>query len=87
MPKDEAIPFRNSNKNPRKSSFELQKDLAYSRVHVSSATMRHRLIKTGRKAKNLTKKQLLTQKMMKKRLAQAKNTSLGLHKPGKSFIF
>ena len=68
-PKDEAILLRNSKKNPRKSSFELQKDLAYSGVHVSSATVRHQLIESGRKAKNPTKKQLLNQKMMKKRLA------------------
>jgi len=59
----------NSNKNSRKSSFELQKDLAYFGAHVSSATVRHRLIEAGQKAKNPTKKELLTQKMMKKRLA------------------
>jgi len=39
---------------------------------VSSATVRHQLIETGRKAKNATKKQLLNQKLMKKRLAYAK---------------
>jgi len=65
-PKDEPILPRNKKKKPRKSSFELQKDLAYSGVHVSSATVRHRLIEAGRKAKYPTKKQLLTQKRMKK---------------------
>ena len=47
MPKDEAIVLRNSKKYPRKSSFELQKGLVYSGVHVSSATVRHWLIETG----------------------------------------
>jgi len=54
-PKDEGILLRNSKMNPRKSSFELQKDLAYSGVHVSSAIVRHRLIEASRKAKNPTK--------------------------------
>jgi len=56
-------------KRIHESSFELQKGLAYSGVHVSSATVRHQLIETGRKAKHPAKKQLLNQKMMKERLA------------------
>ena len=39
-PKDEAFLLINNKKNPGKSSFELQKNLAYFGVHVSSATLR-----------------------------------------------
>ena len=35
-PYDDVVLLRNSKKNPRKTSFDLQKDLAHAGVHVSS---------------------------------------------------
>ena len=54
-----------SEKNPRKNSFEMQKDFAYSGMHVSSATMSTGWQKVVEQQK-INKKQLLTKKIMKK---------------------
>jgi len=65
-PKDDAQLIRNSNKNPRKKSFDLQKDLAHAGVLVSSSTVRRRILKAGRKAKKPLRKHLLTVEMKEK---------------------
>ena len=59
-PKDDTI-LRNSQKNPRKTSFDLQKDLVLAGVRISSGTVRHTLLEAGRKAEKLLKKHLSKQ--------------------------
>lgn len=71
-PRDDAVIIRNSKLDPRKSSFELQKDLQHAGVEVSAITVRRRLLEVGRKARKPLKKQLLTKKMRQKRLAWAR---------------
>ena len=62
IPKDDTILLRNSKKDPRKTSFDLQKDLVLAGVHISSSTVRRRLLEASRKAKKPLKKHLLTKK-------------------------
>ena len=71
-PKDDLIFLRNSKKDPRKTNFDLQMDLASAGVCISSSTVRRRLLEAGKKAKKPLKKHLLTKKMKKKRLHWAK---------------
>jgi len=71
-PKGDAYLIRNSKINPRKTRSDLQKDLEYSRVKISASFVR-RLVLAGRKARRLQRKQLLTEKMRKKRFSWAKN--------------
>jgi len=85
--KDEAILLRNSKKSPRKSSCGLQNDLAYSGLHLSSATVRHRQIEAGGKAKNTTKNQLLIRKWWKTDWRKQKSATLSLYKTAKNFYF
>lgn len=71
-PRDEAFLIRESKLNPRKTSQELQKDLAHVGVIVHDSTIRKRLIEGGRKTIRPQKKQLLNAGMMKKRYEWAK---------------
>ena len=71
-PRDDFYLIRQSKLAPRKTSDDLQKDLAGAGVNVSSSTVRRRLLKVGRTAHRPLKKQLLTQKMKAKRLLWAK---------------
>ena len=71
-PKDDLILVRNSKKDSRKTSFDLQKDLESAGVRISSSTVRRRLLEADRKAKKPLKKNLLTKRMKKKRLHWAK---------------
>ena len=59
--------LRKSKLNPRKTSEELKRDMDDSGVHVSSSTVRRRLLEKGRKARRPKKKQLLTAAMKQKR--------------------
>ena len=70
--RDDFTLLRNSKVNPRKTSEELKRDLDESGVHVSSSTVRRRLLEKGRKARKPKKKQLLTAAMKKKRFNWAK---------------
>ena len=49
--RDDLTFLRNSKINPRKTREELKRDLDESRVHVSSSTVRRRLLEKGRKAR------------------------------------
>ena len=69
---DDKMILRNSTKDPKKTSQELAIHLVGAGVHVSSSTIRRRLLKTGRKARRPVKKQLLTKVMKKKRLIWAR---------------
>ena len=71
-PRTDAYLLRESKLNPRKTSFQLQQDLASAGVIVDSSTVRRRLLAVGRKARRPIKKQLLTTKMKKKRFIWAK---------------
>ena len=64
--------LRKSKLNPRKTSEELKRDMDDSGVHVSSSTVRRRLLEKGRKARRPKKKQLLTAAMKQKRFNWAK---------------
>ena len=61
--------IRNSVKNPKKTSKDLQRDLALAGVNVASSTVRRRILEVGRTARRLLRKQLLTKAMKKKRLS------------------
>ena len=63
---DDKMITRNSIKNPWKISKELQGDLATSEVFVDPLIICRRFLASGRIAKKVTKKQLLTTKMKKK---------------------
>ena len=65
--RDDLILLRNSKINPRKTSEELKRDLDKRGVHVSSSTVRLRLLEKRRKARKPKRKQLLTAAMKKKR--------------------
>jgi len=72
--------LRNSVKDPRKGSVDLNRDLSAAVVNVHSSTIR-RLIERGRIARRPKKKQLLTT-VTKKRLQWAKNKKNGINKNG-----
>ena len=61
-----------SEKDPRKTSHDLRRDLERAGVSVSARTVRRRLVEAGRIARRPIKKQLLTDVMKAKRLAWAK---------------
>ena len=67
---DAAI-IRLSKKDPRKTSDDLQKDIAAAGFAISSSTVRRRLLEKGRKARRPLKKQLLTEDMKRTRLRWA----------------
>ena len=58
-PKDDLILLRNSKKDPRKTSFDLQ-NLASAGVRISSSAVRRRLLEAGRRANKPLKKHLLS---------------------------
>ena len=64
--------IRNSIKSPWKTSKESQSDLATSGVLIDPSIICKRLLASGRIARNPTKKQLLTNKIEKKRLQWGK---------------
>ena len=69
---DDRTILRNSLKDPRKISKDLQRDLAMAGVDIDSSTVRKRLLQAGRIARSPRKKQLLTDVMKKKRLVGTK---------------
>ena len=73
----DAYLLRESKFNPRKTSFQLQQDLASAVVMVDSSTVCRRLLAVGRKPRRPIKKQLLTTKMKKKHFIWAKNIMTG----------
>ena len=70
---DVKLMIRNSVKNPKKTTKDLQRDLALAGVNVASSTVRRRLLEMSRTARRLLRKQLLTKAMKKKRLSWAPN--------------
>ena len=70
--RDDISILRNSKLHPRKTSEDLKRDLDATVVHVSSSTVRRRLLKEGKRARKPKKKQLLTATMKKKRCDWAK---------------
>ena len=86
-PKTDAYLLRESKFNPRKSSFQLQQDLASAGEMVDSSTVRRRLIAVGRKARRPIKKQLLTTKMKKKRFIWAKKYKDWTYKQWRQVLF
>lgn len=70
--RDEAFLMRQSKIDPKKTSADLQQDLAEHGVNIHDSTIRKRLIEMGRKAIRPQKKQLLTKSMMKKRIVWAR---------------
>ena len=66
--RDDKMILQNTFKDLRKTSKDLQRDLATAGVNVDSSTIRKRLLEAGRKAKSPCKKQLPTVAMKKKRL-------------------
>ena len=65
--------LQNSFKVVRKTSNDLQRDLATAGVNMDSSTVRKRLLEAGRKVRSLCKKHFLTVAMKKKRLKWGKN--------------
>ena len=58
--RDDKMILQNSFKDPRKTSKDLQRNLATAGVNVDSSTVRKRLLEAGKKARSSCKKQLLT---------------------------
>ena len=69
---DDRMILRNSLKDPKKTSKDLQRDLAMAGVDIDSSSVRKRLVQAGRIARRPRKKQLLTDVMEKKCLVWAK---------------
>lgn len=70
--RDDIMILRNSVKDPRKTSRDLQRDLIAAGVQVDSSTVRRRLLEADRPARKPQKKPLLTRVMKQKRLNWAK---------------
>ena len=64
--------LRKSVKYPTLTNDDLHKTLKAAGAHVCSSTVRRRLLEVGRRARKPIKKQLLTDKIKKKRLAWAR---------------
>ena len=60
-------------RNLKKTSKDLQRDLALAGVNVASSTVQQRLLEVGRTARRPLHKQSLTKAMKKKRLSWASN--------------
>ena len=60
-------------RNLKKTSKDLQRDLALAGVNVASSTVQQRLLEVGRTARRPLHKQSLTKAMKKKRLSWARN--------------
>ena len=65
--------IRHNVKNPKKTSKDLQRDLALAGVNVASSTVRQRLLEVGRTPRRPLSKQSLTKTMKKKRLSWTRN--------------
>ena len=63
---DVKVMIRNSVKNLKKTSKDLQRVLALAGVNVASSTVQQRLLEVGRTARRPLRKQLLTKAMKKK---------------------
>ena len=68
----DAFVMRQSKLDPRKTSFNLQRDLAFIGTEISASAVRKRPIMGGKKVIRPVKKQLLNDKMKKKRYEWAK---------------
>ena len=75
--RDHKMILQNSFKDLRKTSKDLQRDLATTGVYVDSLTLRKRLLEVGRKARSPCKKQFLTVAMKKKCLKWGKKYKKG----------
>ena len=64
-PQDVKIIIRNSVKNRKITSKNLQRDPALASVNVASSTVQRRLLKVGRTARRPLRKQLFTKAMKK----------------------
>ena len=73
---DDKMILQNTFRDLRKTSEDLQRDLATARVNVDSSTVRKRLFEAGRKARSPCKKQLLTVAIKKKRLKWGKKYNI-----------
>ena len=69
---DDKVIIRNSVKDPKKNSKDLQRDTASAGVSISSSTIRWRLLAVGRTARKPVRQQLLTAAMKTKRLQWAR---------------
>ena len=65
-PYDDKVVKRNSVKDLKKNSKDLQRDIASARVNICSSTTRRRLLEIGRTARKPVCKQLLTAAMKAK---------------------
>ncbi|XP_069951387.1 transposable element Tc1 transposase [Cherax quadricarinatus] len=70
-PHDDKVIIRCSVNDPKKTSKDLQRDLASAGIIVDSSTIRRRLLEAGRIARKPGKKKLLTFAMKEKRLQWA----------------
>ena len=86
-PRTDAYLHRESKLNRRKTSFQLQQDLASAEVMVDFSTVRRRLLAVGRKARRPIKKQLLITKMKKKRFILAKKYKDGTREQWRQVLF
>lgn len=69
--RDDRFLMKQSVINPKKTSDQLQQDMAKIGTIVCSSTVRRRLLAAGRPARKPSKRQLLTEAMKKKRLLRA----------------
>ena len=72
-PYDDKVIIRNSVKDPKKNSEDLQRDMVSDGVNICSSTIRRRLLEIGRTTRKPVCKQLLTAAMEAKRLRWARN--------------
>ena len=79
--------MRQSKLDLRKTSFDLRRDLAFTGTEISTRAVRKRLIMVGRKAIRPVKKQLLTDKMKKKRHEWAKKHKSWTEEHRKNVVF
>lgn len=70
--RDDRLLIKMSKLNPKKTSDELQRDIAAHDIKLSTRSVRRRLCKAGRKARRPLQKSLLTTVMKKRRLVWAK---------------
>lgn len=85
--RDDRFLVRQSKRDPRKTSSDLQRDLSHAGVVLDSSTVRRRLLEVGRKARRPIKKQLLTVAMKKKRLLWAKEHKMWCSESWRKVIF
>lgn len=85
--RDDIFFIRNSKLNPRKTSHELQQDLAVAGIAVHDSTVRRRLLERGRRAIRPQRKQLLTDRMKKQRLLWARKYATWTTEDWKKVLF